>query len=182
MIGPYAAPQPVLAFQGPFQGPAAMPRNAFGFAALEWGDPSGYSDFWWAPEDHQVGLDLDDLSHYGQQIGQQIGEYGHAIAEHAKRIAPEITAPLTRPIERGFASAASTIGEKMRGLVPEIPKFPDLGETKRRADAAADAVERAARDAQDTAAHVKETARVAKVVLIGLGVLGGVALVASIVK
>ncbi len=127
-----------------------------------------------APEDY-VGLDSPSLSSYGQQLGQEMGRWGTQAAQALKQ------------------KLGSGLGT---GISQSLGSLSPLGDAPQRASKAADAAAAAADEisalsrranasldrADRTMKEHEETVRIVKFAVIGIGVLGGMALIFSMVK
>jgi hypothetical protein len=141
---------------------AEVAQNAFQNLAFPVGN---LGETYFASGDEYAGLDLGAIGSYGRQLGEKLGEWGTQAGQ-------------ALGISHGYGGGGF------------------LGDAPAKASVAADAAKIAADEARsamgqlgETAAHaresaksVKEAAEVAKYAIIGLGILGGAALIYYIAK
>ena len=132
----------------------------------------------------EVGYGGDEVTGFDfgpfQSYSDQAVEYGRGLGQKIARAVPNILSPIS--------GAGQRIGEGLgqgikRGLTSSMPDFGDI-QSKASAAAdktssAAEALRHAAENAESTSNAIKDTAHIAKIVLIGLGVLGSIAIVYS---
>jgi hypothetical protein len=123
-----------------------------------------------------VGLDYPALTSYGQQLGQKLGQWGMQAGQAIRQNIPDLGS---------YSQKLSTgVGQTLLGDAPQrASKAADA------AAAAADAITSLSRRANEsldradkTMKQHEETVRIVKFVVIGIGVLGGAALLFSMVK
>lgn len=168
--------------------------------SAEWGYPYSYTD-WGAWGPWEAGPDWEDWGYYpeprpyvgfdvssipgtavewGHKLGEQIGQFGSAAGEALKNVG------------RGIGGAMPSF--------PTVPSLAPIGSAAQKAGTAADTTTLAAEEARRTIAHVsrradatldqidktakehEETVRVVKYVMVGIAVLGGVALLYAVAK
>ena len=171
--------------------------------SAEWGYPYSYTEYPytdWGPWE-EAGPDWEDWGYYpqprpyvgfdvssvpgaavewGYKLGEQIGQFGSAAGEALRNV-------------------GEGIGRSIPSF-PSIPSFTPIGSAAQKAGTAADATTLAAEEARKTIAHVsrradatldqidktakehEETVRVVKYVMVGIAVLGGVALLYAVAK
>jgi hypothetical protein len=129
---------------------------------------SAFNNLAYPMDDYFVGADwswpVAALDKYGHQLGQGIDAALHNLGQAAQTY--------TQQLGQGISSAIPSPDLKSLGL----------GNVADRASSAADATREAAAAAKRAAEQHEETMKVAKYVAIGLGVLGGAALVYYLAK
>ncbi len=166
----------------PFGGPAYSEWGYHPFGYLEaspdagWGYPNGE---WGYPYDESyVGFDVstipDTAMKWGREVWNDLSQLGSGASEALKRASqsiPSVTAPLgsvgSAAQKAGTAADATTLAaDEARRSIAHVSK---------KADATLDQIQR-------TAKEHEETVRVVKYVMVGIAVLGGAALIYSVVK
>lgn len=124
--------------------------------------------------------------YYGGDVraGLDLGSYGEQAIEYGKHIGQSLFGPVVPAVEKLGQGVRRGIGGLVTAATPSfgIPDLSGLGETQNRANRAAEAVQRAADKAAETSDAVRDATKIAKVVVITLGVLGGAAIILSMVK
>jgi len=139
----------------------------------EWGYP-----IW---NDEYAGLDLSSVTSYGQQLGQKFGQWGSQAAQAVRQNLPDL----------------GSYGQRLaRGVGSGLESLNPLGDAPEKASRAADATAAAADAiaalsqranaslgrADKTMKEHEETVRIIKFAVIGIGALGGVTLIFSMLK
>jgi hypothetical protein len=143
----------------------------------EWGYPFGYLE-----ADPYVGFDVssipDTAMKWGREAWDDLSQLGSAASEALKHAGqgisgafPSVTAPLGTV--GSAAQKAGTAADATTLAADEARK--SIAHVTRKADATLDQIQR-------TAKEHEETVRVVKYVMVGIAVLGGVALVYAVAK
>lgn len=146
---------------------------------LERGDPWGE---WGYSYDPYVGFDAssipDTAMRWGHEVWNDLSQFGSAASEALKHAGqgisgalPSVTAPLGSV--GSAAQKAGTAADATTLAADEARK--SIAHVTRKADATLDQINR-------TAKEHEETVRVVKYVMVGIAVLGGVALIYSVAK
>jgi hypothetical protein len=186
MYGPYAYPcyAPPDEWGWAFGHPYDPQRYVLhdGPPPLEWWNgpehPGWSADYAWPHGPEFAGLDLGSLPQYGREWAEKFGEKLGTLGTAAEGAWKNLS----------------------QGVSSGLPSFKPFGEVTQKASTAADEATLAAAEARRSIAAVRdratrtldqvdrtakeheETVKIAKYVLVGLGVLGGTALLYSMVK